>query len=483
MTPTAYAIGAKAAIAAFLRDATRFDPGDITFSGEQSFEVSCTVAVQYDVSARLLEDTVAGRPEANDTDVAAASEAQYAIICQALLKEAEARFDLMRELGERIAGQPYATHAQAFEFHRVGRRALWVHACTACAGSGAIRCGGCSGCGEVSCDSCNGMGSRMETVSATDHNGDSVSETQSVSCTWCIGSGTETCGRCGGSGAVSCSDCAGTGSRTRIGSQALEAQPHYRLERVDPSDDRSVVHALVECAGLTRLEQHGVRLRHRAVDVVEESRQLRETADFTCHFSKMGVAAGGVAGRVVAFGEQCRISEAGALVENLVRGDLDMLVSATARLRRFDVPMLRYTQKIARLFMASEVHQAAVTQQSARAGKSSDRQQLDDAFARVLSPGYLAQALRHIEIVVRWTSASHAYGVAALALAAAACVIAYFFSHGHGFFGLAAAVAIFPASGAIRWRLTNVALRWIGGQCLVDFATRRGIKRRWSWAW
>jgi hypothetical protein len=482
MSAPAHASRSQTAIAAFLRDATRFDPGDIRFSSARTFDVSCTVAVRYDISACLAEETVAGGAECGDADVAVASQQQYAEVCQALLTEAEGRFDLMRELGERIAAQRYAAHTRSFEFHRSPRRALLVHACVTCAGSGSVSCRGCGGDGQVSCTSCGGMGSQTETVWTTDHKGDSVSETRSVSCSWCFG-GRVRCTHCGGSGTETCGGCAGTGNQTRIGAPVLLAAPDYEIDRIDPADEPGVAEALLECAGLVRLEQQGLRLIHRNVRTEEENRRICESARFACQFSKMEVATSSAHGMVVTFGDDCRISDAGPLVESMVRADLDMLRAATARLRRFDFPMLRYTQRLATLVMQSEVHQAALAHATSCAGKPSAGRPLAAPLVRTLSPGYLDEAVDAIERVVHWTSASHAYTAAALGLATGAALMAHFFAGGHHVLGVAAAAAAFTVAGAIRWQLTWRRLRQVGGTCLVDFAASRGVRRRSSWSW
>jgi hypothetical protein len=477
-----YAESAKVEISDFVERSTRFVPGNIRFSGEQSFVVKFRVDVRHQVSGLLSEHIYAGRIGHSHFDLIVESSDEYQTVSSSLVKEAEGRLDTVRDLHEMMLGSQYAAYVERFEFHRYHRRTIFTYTCPNCSGSGTVTCSGCGGSGHTSCTSCGGSGSQLVTHHETDHNGDSHSTSHFESCSWCMGAGHDTCASCGGSGTETCGTCLGHGILTQIGTPLLVVDPTYNLAAVEPNDI-DIIHALESYATLPHIGDGWAQQQHRAVEADEERRCVIDRVNFTCPFCKVYLSVEGTSGRMVVFGDKCTISDAGNLIENLVRPDLGVLTAAIAKLRWFDMPMTWHVQRIARQFMESEVHQFAVQGAPARANTPVDYRDIANRISRALSQEYLHDAMRNMETVAKWTSASHAYFIGLVTLIFGVPFVMHQIWSDHFFLAVISALGVFLISGLVRWQLTLYRLRWIGGQHLVDFAARRGIKSRFKFTW
>lgn len=87
-------------------------------------------------------------------------------------------------------------------------------------------CPHCSGTGKMRCLACSGSGVSYATRYDYDHEGRSVSRTESVPCGSCGGTGDQTCSRCGGSG----------GTLKRSGARTTGSS----YDDTDPLDDLDV---------------------------------------------------------------------------------------------------------------------------------------------------------------------------------------------------------------------------------------------------
>lgn len=466
---TGYATTAQSLIRAYAEGLTRFDPEDIRFRDEQSTFVRFEVEVLHLIGASSTHDTRPGRVAGEDNDLVVQSKQEHEQVSALLCQEAEGRFDAIRHLRSSIERSGYGAAVASYPFFTYPRRSLFSYSCATCGGSGSVTCTGCGGSGTETCTHCGGMGSTWETETGTDLDGNTTHESVHTSCMWCSG-GQVDCTACGGAGSVECRPCAGSGALTDISTPTLVVTPHFSLARVDPVDS-DVEYALKMYCTLP-LVADKADLQTRDVVAAEEHRRIVERARFGCPFYKATVSVNLIPSRVVAFGRRCAISDADCLVENLVRPDLERLRHAVANLRWYDWSMLLYGQRIARLVMASEVHQLVVELAPARSDAEDPCAELSRRLSKALSPSYIRELLEHLERLVLCTTRTNRFLGWSFAVVVGTPV-AMNFVHQGSLVLAAGFVAVAGTATHFGHRfVSRLVIRWIGARRLVDFVRR-----------
>ncbi|MQY51301.1 hypothetical protein [Rhodocyclus gracilis] len=471
-----YADSAAKEVLDFVERSTRFIAEDLRFSEIQCSDVSFRVEVLHKIRCSLAENTTAGRVQHSSDDLVAASGAEYKTLSESLRTEATGNHDVISNLAKNILDGHYGQYIDDTNYGSYQRSVYFTYTCPTCSGAGNVTCDSCHGSGNHTCSHCGGMGSTSETHWETDHRGNSTSTTHSETCTWCMGSGHTTCSNCGGSGEVTCSTCKGHSELTDTATPAYVVNSRYSICEAS-TDDRDVDYALSVRAHLPTIDEYLASISSRNIETREELQQILEQVSFACPFFRAIVSINGNSGKMVVFGEKCLVSDAGCLIENLVRPDLACLQNALSRIRWFDMPAMLYAQKIGRLFMESEVHQMAIEYAPSFGNSHDDYNDIADRLAKSLSPEYLHSAVSSMERLTSTINGETQRAAWTIALLVVGVTMVHFVLLDSYFMAMVAALGVGLLSGAVSQLLIKIQLRRTGAQRLEDFAVRRKTHR------
>jgi hypothetical protein len=394
-------------------------------------QLTVTVTHKLEVSATVAE--VPGRQAPGPDDLEISQESRYRAEVQAQSQAERNRAETIDALLAAVRAEGYGARGERACLRTHPRRLLRSCTCKACRGHGevtcdecrgtrTVRCGDCRGDGRVQCGACNGSGNVSETVSVTEDDGSSRSETRQVrcdcssgqvTCSACSGSGNRTCGTCDGKSVIGCAACAGHGSVTSITTIRTDAVPSFRVAR--PAGSPAYVVPALEKAGLAQLARHGrVTLRDATADRVNAA--VVAVYDCALPFCELTVEVLGRPTRWILFGETPQVAEAGGAERILLQADFDALAALPGSAVRWSPLFYRAAGRVVGRFMAAQPNQVIV--EGDAAGDS-----VDAVVARLggaVSPEYVQAALRSLRgtvaIATRWSRLKSAVGLAALAL-------------------------------------------------------------------
>lgn len=469
---TRYADLAKTEIANFVRRSTRFNLEDLRFADEECLEVLVNVEVLHQLSCSVSNSTVSGRPSPSADDRLAQSSAEYGALSESLRAEAYGQPDVVRNLAAKVTNGRYGQYCDDTSFGSYPGRVSFTYACPTCSGSGNITCNSCAGQGQNTCGFCCGSGSTWETKSEIDSHGNNTTTTESDFCRSCGGGGYQRCSDCGGDGENSCGACNGHGEMTDISTAAFVVRSGYTLAALSVADP-NVDYALKWHADLPRIGESLAKMGNRTIEASENLRQVAESVDFTISFFRADVTVDTAKARMVVFGDKCFVSDAGCLVETLVKPDLQQLQEAVAEVRWFDVRAMRYAQKIGRQFMESEVHQLAIEKAPEHGANPDDYHDLSNSLAKSLSPAYLCQAVGSMERLAKLINLETKLVIGVTAALMAIAFGAYLIFLDEYFMAALLVFGAWVAASAISKFLIALQLRWIGAERFQQFSARR----------
>lgn len=369
-----------------IREKTRFEPGEVEKVSEVEEEQDFILEVRYELDAKIEQLDITGlfgRKASDHECRSPLGEAQKelpgrlnvaALRIKAALEQADGRYD---GIAEGLLLQHDCKHWELHDCY--GCKGDGRVQCYTCYGKKKERCWHCSGSLRIPCDamgcvngrhlcnSCHGTGQVSHQVSyqitvqvptttwnngvsSTSYHNEYRTEYRSemractaygcsygyIQCSRCYGMGTINCTTCGATGEVSCRTCGGVGDLRcepcsgsgRLGNAAwvdVYAKPTYRLQLPDGSQEDAL--AIVEREGA-----HGIAMLSTRIFLAE----LRQddygspnvlTAIYrgTLRISRLATRCAEQDYNLVAYGRDLRWLTTDAMVETLLRADLQAL--------------------------------------------------------------------------------------------------------------------------------------------------------------
>lgn len=430
-----YVESAKTKLIDFVESASRFDQGEILISNEESFVTKFTVKVVHQGSFRAREGWIAGNPEARKSDLIAKSRGEYGSLTRTLMKDAERHVGILNSLLAEITAKPYAQYPDQREYKDFPITVFYTCTCHTCDGKGELDCSFCKGSGRDSCSCC------------CDND-----------CIWCNGSGSVDCSHCHGHGADTCYTCLGSGDVTEFTTPIFVITPVFEIEE-SSHEDFNVIHALSSFSQLSHIEDGLAELQRRTFEIAEDCLSVIEHAVFICPFLQANVCVNNVSAFVVVFGKRPAVSNAGGLVEHIVRPDLDLLKNELTDLAWYDFDAIWDSQDIAKLVMSSEIHRSAV--EMSVTDNNSNFHEISVKLSKALSPSYIQELDEVMRLLLFWTLRSNKLLAWVGAIAVTMPMAAYLYSEGRYFWSAAVLGSTFFVAKLIARQLNLYRFRWI----------------------
>lgn len=502
-----YLDACRGAVLAYARQVAGAEDIDVRIGAARASlqQLTVTVTHKLEVSATVAE--VPGRQAPGPDDLEVSQESRYRAEVQAQSQTERTRAQTIDALLAAVRAEGYGARGERTCVRTHPRRLFRSCTCKACRGHGevtcdecrgtrTVRCGDCRGDGRVQCSACNGSGNVSETVSVTDDDGTSRSETRQVrcdcssgqvACSTCSGSGNRTCGTCDGKSVIGCAACAGHGSVTSITTIRTDAVPSFRVAR--PAGSPAYVVPALEKAGLAQLARHGrVTLRDATAD--RTSAAVVAVYDCALPFCEAAVDVLGRPTRWILLGETPQVADAGGAERILLQADSDALAALPVGAVRWSPLFHRAAGHAVGRFMAAQPNQVIV--EGDAAGDSVDA--IVARLGRAVPPEYVQAALRSLRATVvvatRWSRLKAALGLAALALSLAIPIVCL---PDHGVYRTVTQAAPrylldTASTGGFHWSMALAALvvtipGWLGAQWLDRrWLHRAGGARLVAWA-
>lgn len=512
-----YLDACRGAVLDYARRVAGFEGVDVRTGAARASLQRLTVTVTHKLEVSATVAQVPGREAPGPDDLEVSQESRYRAEVQAQSQAERTRAQTIDALLAAVRAEGYGARGERVCLRTHPCRLFRSCTCKACRGHGevtcdecrgtrTVRCGDCRGDGRVQCGACNGSGNVSETVSVTDDDGGSRSETRlvrcdcssgQVACSTCSGSGNRTCGTCDGNSVIGCAACAGHGSVTSITTIRTDAVSSFRVAR-PPGSPAYVVPAL-EKAGLAQLARHGrVTLRDATADRTNAA--VVAVYDCALPFCEAAVDVLGRPTRWILFGETPQVADAGGAERALLQADFDALAALPRDAVRWSPLFYRAARRVVGRFMAAQPNQVIV--EGDAAGDS-----VDAIVARLggaVPPEYVQAALRALRgtvaIATRWSRLNSALSLAALALPLAIPIVCLP-DHGvyrtvtqaaprylldtasaggyHWPMALATLLVTVPGWFAAQW-LTRRWLRRAGGARLLAWASGHKLLMGWK---
>ena len=398
---------------------------------------------------------------------------------------------------DNVRSAPYGAVTERTRIRSHPRRLFLYGTCGSCSGKGEGSCGTCHGkgkerctnCGRdgrVRCPRCDGSGDVSYTVSSTDDDGSTSTETRyescscsdgSATCPDCGGSRRRTCRTCSGNGTVSCDRCSGDGTITTITATHTTTTPAFVA--TFPSGTPAYVRQILDRIGHAALAQHG-RVELREATPSHARSEVRFIYDCTLGCCELTLEIRGRRFRWVLFGTTPQVFDADGALEALVQADFDAL-GAVAQGRGRWSPLFHWAARRAvSAFMASALNRTIV---DATAAGKSDQAIVEEA-QRAMSVDYVRTTLerlrRTIKVAAWW---SRVKWVAALnVLAVPMPILALVCRDRHLSRPFAEPAARYflgtPASFGFDWRMALwTLLLTVPGAALAVWTSRRWLQR------
>lgn len=455
MKSSTWADNARQTILDFVERSTRFSPRNFELNAACELEVNFQVEVSHRVICQSHLTTLLGHSSPGPHDILARDSSDLSNKIDAILDEALEAPAIRGNLKATVARNGFGKYKEAYSLGNYHRRLLRTYSCHTCNASGKVRCNICIGAGRTRCISCSGTGEvRKYEYNYAHKRNDLVT----VRCHLCQ-SGRVNCLTCNCTGQISCPACGGASVLTDVVTFEYVVTPKYHPVLAGITD--------VDAIAALSAERDWSEIGHSqaeliATEVMSDPALLnvKEVASFKAPLFSAQVSIEKHMSRVVVFGTQCAITNAGGLVEVLVNDDLNMLEADP-------------NQRALRTFMQSEVHQKLVESVS-KLASNYDAEKTADMLAKALSPAYIDKSVKALDvgtqkIVKGWDTA---FNVIALFIFA---YLGYFMVQEKHF-----VLAIFIAGGlyliglVLSFIACRVHLSMLGGAQLSRFAKRRG---------
>ena len=492
-----YIESCKAAATDYIARTTRTGANDVRIvdarAGMHRFPVTLThrLAVETEVQEHH------GEEDAAPGDFTTEDERRYKEEVQTQTVAERARTTSIDALIDDVRSAPYGAVTERTRIRSHPRRLFLYGTCGSCSGKGEGSCGTCHGkgkerctnCGRdgrVRCPRCDGSGEVSYTVSSTDDDGSTSTETRYESCSCsdgyatcpdCGGSRRRTCRTCSGNGTASCDRCSGDGTITTITATHTYTTPAFVA--TFPAGTPKYVRQILDRIGHPALAQYG-RVELREATPSHARSEVRFIYDCTLPCCELTLEIRGRRFRWVLFGTTPQVFDADGALEALVQADFDALGTVAQGRGRWS-PLFHWAARRAvSAFMASALNRTIV---DATAAGKSDQAIVDEA-QRAVSVDYVRTTLerlrRTIQVAAWW---SRVKWVAALnVLAVPMPILALVCRDRHLSRPFAEPAARYflgtPASFGFDWRMALwTLLLTVPGAALAVWTSRRWLQR------